>query len=234
MFCLKNFKNYFTKLELSLWLCSVLIITISFFIFSNDSYLTLIASIIGVTSLIFSAKANPIGMVLMIIFSVLYGIISYSFNYFGEMITYIGMTLPMSVVSLVSWLRNPFKGQKSEVKINRINLKDVIIIFSSSALVTIIFYLILKYFNTANLIPSTVSVTTSYIAAFLTFKRSPYFALAYAFNDVVLIILWLLASLKDISYISVFVCFLAFLVNDLYGFINWGKLSKKQNKLTNQ
>ncbi len=43
----------------------------------------------------------------MIIFSLLYGIISYTFSYYGEMITYLGMTMPMAVFALISWLRNP-------------------------------------------------------------------------------------------------------------------------------
>ena len=80
-----------------------------------------------------------------------------------------------------------------------------------------------------NLIPSTISVTTSFVAVYLTFRRSPYFALAYASNDIVLIILWILASIYDAKYISVVVCFVAFLVNDIYGFVNWRKMKKRQN-----
>ena len=78
--------------------------------------------------------------------------------------------------------------------------------------------------------PSALSVTTSFLAVYLTFRRSPYFALAYAANDVVLILLWILASAEEIRYLSVVVCFVAFLFNDLYGFINWRKMKKKQQK----
>ena len=98
----------------------------------------------------------------------------------------------------------------------------------AAVIITGIFYFILKYFNTANLIPSTISVTTSFVAVYLTFRRSPYFALAYASNDIVLIILWILASIYDAKYISVVVCFVAFLVNDIYGFVNWCKMKKRQ------
>ena len=82
--------------------------------------------------------------------------------------------------------------------------------------------------NTANMIPSTLSVTTSFLAVYLTFRRSPYFALAYAANDIVLIVLWILASVQDISYVSVVICFLLFWVNDFYGFINWRRMEKRQ------
>ncbi len=95
-------------------------------------------------------------------------------------------------------------------------------------LFTIVFYFILDFFNTANIIPSTISVTTSFIAVYLTFRRSPYFAIGYAANDIVLIVLWGFATLEDVSYLSVVVCFIAFLVNDIYGFINWRRMELRQ------
>ena len=202
--------NYFSKQEIGLWGCSVLLIAISFCAFDRTNYLTLCASLIGVTSLIFNAKGNPFGQFLMIIFSLLYGIISYTFAYYGEMVTYLGMTMPMAAFALVSWLRNPFQGNRSEVEVNRLAKKEIHFMWILTAVVTVIFYYILSYFHTANMLPSVLSVTTSFVAVYLTFRRSPYFALAYASNDIILIILWTLASFEDIRYISVVVCFVAF------------------------
>ncbi len=221
--------KYFSKKDVALWVTSVLIIAVSFFVFDRSNYMTLVASLIGVTSLIFCAKGNPVGQVLMIIFSTLYGYISFSFAYYGEVATYVGMTLPMAVFSLVSWLRNPYKGKKSKVEVNSVTKKEIVFMLALTAVVTIVFYFILQYFNTANLIPSTISVTTSFAAAYLTFRRSPYFALAYALNDLVLIVLWIMATVEDISYLSVIICFAVFFVNDIYGFISWQKMKKRQN-----
>lgn len=89
--------RYFSRAERLLWGLSVVFIVGSFCAFDRENYLTLAASLIGVTSLIFNAKGNPIGQVLMVLFSLLYGIISYTFAYYGEMITYLGMTMPMAV-----------------------------------------------------------------------------------------------------------------------------------------
>lgn len=122
--------RYFSRAERLLWGLSVVFIVGAFCAFDRENYLTLAASLIGVTSLIFNAKGNPIGQVLMVLFSLLYGIISYTF--------------------------------------------------------------------------------------------------AYASNDIVLIALWVLASLADTRYLSVVVCFVAFLVNDLYGFINWRRMKERQ------
>ena len=221
-------KKYFTKADLTLWGSSVALILLSFLIFDRVNFMTLAASLVGVTSLIFNAKGNPVGQALMIIFSLLYGIISYRFSYYGEMVTYLGMTAPMALFALVSWLRNPYKGNRAEVAVNRLGAVEWLLMLILSALVTVAFYFILDHFSTANMLPSTLSVTTSFIAVYLTFRRSPYFALAYATNDIVLIVLWILASTQDISYLSVMICFVLFLVNDIYGFISWRKMERRQ------
>ena len=227
---LKSLKGYFTKFEIALWVVSLLLIVISFCVFDRSNYLVFAASLIGATSLIFNAKGNPIGQVLMVIFSVLYGIISYSYAYYGEMVTYLGMTAPMAIVALIAWLKNPYKGNKAEVKVNKISWKEIIFMTALTVVVTIAFYFILRCFDTANLLPSTLSVTTSFIAVYLTFRRSPYFAIAYTANDIVLIVLWVLATIEDISYLSVAICFAVFIVNDIYCFINWLKMQKRQNQ----
>ncbi len=220
--------NYFTKGEYCLWGLSTMFIVLSFAIFDRNSYMTLIASMIGATSLIFNAKGNPFGQFLMIIFSLLYTMISYSFAYYGEMITYMGMTAPMALFALVAWLKNPYQGKKSEVAVHSISKKEVVFMFALSAAVTGIFYFILDAFNTSNMIPSTISVTTSFLAVYLTFRRSPYFALGYAANDIVLIVLWVMAAIENITYLSVVVCFIAFLVNDMYGYVSWRKMQIRQ------
>ena len=218
-----------TKFEICLWAVSVTVIVISFVFSSGGNALSFIASLIGVTSLIFLARGFAFGQVLMIIFSTIYGVISFRFSYYGEMLTYIGMTLPMAVVSLVSWIRHLYK-KNAEVEVSKLSKNKIVFIVLSSVAVTAVFYFILKYFNTANLLPSTFSVLTSYIAATLTAFRSPYYAVGYACNDLVLIVLWVLAAIEDFSYLPMVACFAVFFVNDMYGFICWKRMEKRQKK----
>ena len=223
-------RRYFSRGELLLWGCSMGSILLSFAVFDRGGLLTLAASLIGATSLIFCAKGNPVGQVLMIVFSLLYGLISYSFSYYGEMITYLGMTAPMAVVSLVSWLRNPFQGNRAEVEINRLSPRELPFMLALTGAVTVVLYFLLQRFGTANLLPSTLSVTTSFLAVYLTFRRSAFFPLAYAANDLVLIVLWTLAAAQDFSYLSMVICFAMFLVNDGYGFLTWSRLQRRQQR----
>lgn len=225
-----NKKALFSRTDLLLWGGSAAAIVLSFLLFDRESYLTLAASLVGVTSLIFNAKGNPVGQLLMIIFSFLYGIISYRFAYYGEMLTYLGMTMPMSVFALVSWLRHPYEGNRAEVQVHSLEKRELFPIAAASVVVTTAFYFLLVHFHTANIIPSTISVTTSFLAAYLTYRRTPYFAAAYAANDVVLIVLWVLASREDVRYVAVVVCFAAFFLHDLYGFRSWRKMHERQKK----
>ncbi len=222
--------KYFSKAELALWLGCMLIIITAFLIFDRANYLILFASLIGTTSLIFNAKGNPFGQFLMVVFSIIYGTISYNFAYYGEMVTYIGMTMPMAAFSLISWLKNPYKGNRAEVKINTISFMEIIFMCALSVIVTVVFYFVLAYFNTANIILSTLSVTTSFAAVYLTFRRSVLFAICYAANDIVLIALWVLAAMQNSAYIAVAICFAMFFVNDIYCFVNWSKMKKRQER----
>jgi len=230
---MKRILNYFTKFEIGLWCSSVILIVGSFLIFDRSGWLSLVASIVGVTALILCAKGNPIGQVLIILFSSLYAVISFSCAYYGEMMTYLGMSAPMAVLSLVTWIRNSVDGKKAEVRVGRVGIPELLLMLLIDAGVTVGFYFILGALGTSSLLFSTLSVTTSFAAAYLTMRRSPLYALAYGLNDVVLIVLWIIASSNDPSYLSVIICFTVFLVNDIYGYVNWKKMKTRQTSLDN-
>lgn len=218
-----------SRFELLLWIISVITVSVSFLASKEPDYLTLIASLTGVTALIFVAKGYVLGQVLTVIFALFYGIISFKFKYYGEMITYLLMTAPMAVMAIISWVRHPFKNS-NEVEVNRLSKGSFILGSILSLIVTVVFFFVLRALGNANLFTSTLSVTTSFLASYLTFVRSPYYALAYGANDIVLIVLWIMASVTTPSYLPMVFCFIMFLVNDLYGFYNWNKMLKKQSK----
>ncbi len=182
-----------TRREWMIWLISLAIVTISNLAPGNVDLLALTATWIGVTALILAAKGNVWAQILITVFSILYAVISWKFRYWGEMITYLGMTLPMAVWSTITWLRNPSESGK-EVAIRRLTRRHVALLLVSGAVVTA-----------------------------LTMLRSSYYALGYAANDLVLILLWLLASIENPAYLPVLVNFVIFFLNDMYGFFSWRK-----------
>lgn len=224
---LKNPFKDLTKFELGLWITSVVVILASFVISGGEDILTIIASLIGVTALIFVAKGYVLGQLLTVVFAIFYGIISFIFKYYGEMITYLCMTAPIAIMAVVSWIRNPYEGTK-EVKVSHITKKQVYTMVIVAIVVTVVFYFILEWLGNANLLVSTISITTSFVASYLTYLRSPYYAIGYSANDIVLIILWIMATIESISYLPMVFCFVMFLANDLYGYYNWQRMRKRQ------
>lgn len=221
--------NYFTKFEWSLLLGSLVLILTAHFLCGVGDWLKLLASLIGTVALIFNAKGNLIGQVLVIVFGCLYGYISCHFQYYGEAITYLGMSVPMAIAALVSWAKHPYQGKRSEVEVGQLRRIECVEIVLLALIITAAFYFILRFLGTSNLAVSTLSVGTSFLAACFSFKRSPYYALGYALNDLVLIVLWILATPQDLSCLSMVVCFTVFLVNDLYGFFCWKLRGYRQN-----
>ena len=227
-----KFRNPFhdlTRFEWGLWLTSVAVVIASYLIAGGDGSLNMIASLIGVTALIFVAKGHVTGQILTVVFAVFYGIVSFCFHYYGEMITYLCMTAPIAMLSIISWLRHPYEDT-NEVEVAHVTKKQVLIMVVLAILVTTAFYFILSWLNNANLLVSVISVTTSFVACYLAFLRSPYYALGYAANDIVLIILWVMATLDDISYLPMVICFVMFFANDIYGYYNWKKMRNRQEQ----
>ena len=223
----KQLRISLTHFEFALWMASILVVVSTSIAFKSGDWLNLAASLIGVTALIFVAKGHALGQVLTIVFAVFYGVISWSIHYYGEAFTYLGMTAPMALLALITWLRNPYKGS-AEVAVHRPTRRQWLLLIAAAAVVTAGFYFILRRMGNAALLVSTLSVTTSFLASGLTALRSPYYALAYAANDLVLIVLWVIASLTDVSNVPMAACFVMFFLNDMYGFFNWRWMEKRQ------
>lgn len=133
--------------------------------------------------------------------------------------------------SIISWLKHPYEDTK-EVEVAHVTKKQVVVMIILAIVVTAAFYCMLAFLENANLLISTFSVTTSFVACYLAFLRSPYYALGYAANDIVLIVLWVMATMENMSYLPMVICFVMFFVNDLYGYHNWKKMRKIQEQAT--
>lgn len=83
------------------------------------------------------------------------------------------------------------------------------------------------YFSKSEIVLWSSSVMVI-IISFCVFDRINYMTLCAS-----LIGVWILASLYDIRYVSVVVCFIAFFANDIYGFVSWRKMKTRQQEITN-
>lgn len=192
------------------------------------SWMSAVTGIFGLSCVLFAAKGKIIGIFFTWVMIVFYSILSFKNKYYGEVFINLCMMFPMTIIQLISWLKN--LGKDYVVKVNSITKKEIIIVCSAAALAFVAFYFILRALNTSQLIFSTISIVTSVLATYFQSRRSKYGFLAFLVNDSVLCVLWLFATLEDIKNVAMLTAVALYVVSDIYGFISWGILQKRQQK----
>lgn len=203
-------------------------LVLSFFLQPGEkNYLSLFASLLGMVAILMVAKGLIIGQYFTFVYGVVYAVLSYFSGYYGECILCAATILPSTAVAIVSWTKNPSK-ERGKVRVNKLSAKEYVLVCLFSVALTFAAYFVLRAMHTAELVVSTVSFVTSISAAYLLIRRSPFYAVCYIANDVVLIVLWSLALARGESVLPSVICFCIFLVNDTYGFFNWRRRGKTE------
>jgi len=228
---MKNKLKNWNLFEIIFLAVSIAIIVTVFVFNSEKNWLSFICSIIGITAVMCLAKGLVITPYLLVVNGCLYSILSYTQAYYGEMIVYIGLMIPMAISSIISWNKNKNKEDGTQVSVNKIKKSEYVYLALATIVASIAFYFLLKAFNTNQLIISTLALITSTVASYLLFRRSSYYAIGYIINDIILIVLWSTSvSTFGVEYLPTVICFAIFLINDIYGLIHWKMEEKKQSQ----
>lgn len=223
------FKNW-SVFEIIFLCVSLLGITLCFIFEVDKNVLSFITSLIGVISVLLVAKGLVIAPFINIFYNILYSIVAITQKYYGEAIIYIALMIPISLFSIISWLRNKNKSNDAVVEQNNIHGKEYFYLFFATIISTVAFYFLLKALNTNELIISTLSLVTSAVASYLMLRRCKYYALGFVANDVILIIMWsIVVKNSGLGYLPTLISFAIFLINDVYGFVRWS-IEKKLKK----
>lgn len=221
----KIFKNW-TKFESIFLLCGTLLALILTPLF-RGKLVDLLYTLLYFWTALLLAKGKYSCYIIGIISTFFYSYVSYTNNYYGEIIISMFCTLPLMIIGLLNWLKH--QDDTKTVIIKEITKKELIIVLVSQVIMFGGYYYLLKYFNTSNLIISTLSIVASLIATYLTARRSEYGFIGFIINDLVLITLWGLPVITGkTSLIPVVLCPVLLLVNDIYGVYNWKRLKKIQ------
>lgn len=224
----KHFKNWKTW-ELIFMFVASIIATIPFLIFKEKNILSLICSIVGIVSMILISKGFVYAPILGVIYDALYIAVSWSQNYFGEVIIFAVIMIPMELFSVFTWLKNKNKQDQDLVQTNKLHKKEIFILIALSIAITISFYFVLRALNTNELIINTISLTANFIGVYLMFRRSKFYALSYFIDDLIAITLWIITIVvSGTQFIPNLICLVCFAVIDIYGFITWSKNEKKE------
>ena len=217
-----------TNFEKLLLFGSVVIVSVVGLCFKSD-LLTVSCSIVGIITALLLAKGKNLGQVFGLLITILYSIVSFKNKYYGEVLIYALVMLPMYIIGIFTWINH--KNEKTNsVEINSIEKKEWGIVSIVFALVFVGIYYLLKAFNTNELVVSAISVLASLFAVYLQIRRSKYSFSFYMVNDIILMFLWGIPVIRG-SYIlfPMLLNPIINFINDMYGFYNWKKTEKIQN-----
>ena len=219
------------KFERTLLYTRVILVTVVGVI-TRAELLTTSCSLVGIITGLLLAKGKNLGQLFGLLISILYSILSFKNRFYGEVIIYSFLMLPMYIMGIISWCRHHNK-ETNTVEVNKIDGKEWILVTVVSVFATIGIYVLLKSFNTNELIVSTISVLTSLCALYFQVRRSRASFYFYILNDVVLMLLWGIPVIfeKNLLILPIFFEPVFNLINDIYGVYNWIKLEKKQKNL---
>ena len=224
----KLFKDW-SIFEIILLITSPLIVLVVGIIFKSD-VLTMITSIVGIICALLLAKGLVLGQFFGIAIVILYSIVSFKNGFYGEMLIYLVIMLPMYIWGVLEWLKHK-NGETKSVEVNSIKWKEWLTVAICSAIVFICFYFLLKALNTNELIVSTLSVVDNIFAVYLLARRSKYGFVSYIANDLILIVLWGIPIIQgNLLLLAMLINPIVNLINDTYGVINWTKMQRKQKE----
>ena len=217
----KIFKDW-TKFEIALLLSSIIIVVVSG-IFTKSNLLTISCSITGILCALTQAKGKVISQFIGLLLVLLYSVLSFQNRYYGEVLIYIFIMLPLFVGGIISWIKN-VNRETDTVNKNELKRVEWIVLTIVASITFIGLYYLLKYFNTSQLFISTLSMVTSLFATYLVARRSKYGFLFYMGNDIIMLILWgLPVVLGNLTLIPMMVNPIINFINDTYGWRSWNK-----------
>ncbi|MFI8711041.1 nicotinamide riboside transporter PnuC [Brevibacillus brevis] len=219
--------NWFEKI----WLISFTLVTLYLYFALDDTFIGLIASLTGMLSVVLVAKGKTWSYYPGIINVVLYAFVAYGQKYYGEVMLNLLYFLPMQFVGLYLWRKNRVSEVKqNDVKIAILSNRARIWWTILSIIATIAYGFVLKQMGGALPFVDSLTAVLSVIAMLFMVKRLVEQWVVWIIIDLFTIYMWLAAFLKDGSDISMLVMWSAYLVNAIYGLMNWVRQYRKQRE----
>lgn len=226
---MKSFLHEWTTFEKSWLIISTLALIIASIMWKSPWY-GFVASISGMICVVLAAKGKISTYYFGIVNCIFYAYVAYGWQLYGEVMLNALYFLPMQFVGMYFWSRKDNKISDS-IAVKFLSNKNRF----AGILITIGCVIIYKIFLSSikGNIPWIDSTSTilSIIAMILMAKLYMEQWVLWIIVDVVSIIMWIIVVFKQGSNdIGVLIMWTAFLVNAIYGFINWIKIHNEQKR----
>ena len=226
---MKCWKGY-NILDLVLISIGIITVTSTSIIFNSKWYIIL-NTILGLLCVFTQAKGKIATQFIGVIYFCFYIGISYSQKYYGEVVLYLTILLPMYIYGIIHWLRNRDSKEENTVVVrSNLSKKEWLILSIGFILLSIIVYFILKSLDTSQLLISTLSFVSMLPAVYLLARRCKWNQVAFLINDFIVPLLWIFLVIEgNTIFVPMCIYHVFQITYDVYGFIEWIKLEKRQS-----
>ena len=222
----KFLKNYFSDWSLfeKGWLGLFTLIEFYLFFAWNDSIIGLITMLTGIWCVVLVAKGKRFNYYPGLINVILYAHISYQSKLYGEVMLNAFYFLPMQFIGY--WMWSNHTDEKDNVSARLLSNLNRFLIFIGSGISIYLYGLFLNQINGNFPFIDASSTVLSVIAMILMAARYGEQWVLWIFVNVASIIMWIGIYQQSGEGVSMIVMWSAYLINAVYGWINWNKLSR--------
>lgn len=224
----KQFKNW-TKLDYA-WLIIANAVILGLSLYWQDSIISIISAITGVTCVIFVSKGMMANYIVGAINVALYAYLAFKSRIYGDFMLNAFYYFPMQFIGLYMWSKAKGKSETHEIESKALDHKQRIILFVVSICIILAYAEVLKYLGGNVPIIDSTSTVLSVIAMILMVKQYLEQWYLWVIVNIVSIVMWIISLSEGSGDAATLIMWILFLLNSLYGLWNWKKEYEKQNK----
>ena len=219
-------KNYFsdwTLFEIS-WLIISTLTMLTLSIVWGDSPMALISGVTGIISVVLCAKGKISTYAFACVNVGLYAIIAYQNRLFGEVMLNGFYYLPMNIVGFYMWRKQ--KDDEGTVIARRLTAKQIILLIIGLLIAITAYWRVLVALGGNLQLIDSITTVLSIVAFLLQIGRFMEQWILWMIINVFSITMWSLLLGTPEGSVTMIIMSSAYLINGVYGFRNWLKLSK--------
>lgn len=226
----KALKRYFQDWSIweKAWLFGFTAIILGLSLFLKDTTIGIVTSLTGIWCVLLVAKGRIANYWFGIVNVIGYAYLAYTWKYYGEVMLNAFYFLPMQGVGIYLWIKHKDKTKVDAVKIKFLSNKWRYIWIGISGVAVLGYGFILKAIGGELPFIDSISTVLSIIAMILMAWRFMEQWVLWIIVDIVSIYMWLVVFEASGTNIAIAMMWVAYLINAIYGFVNWIKLYKAQ------
>ena len=212
-----------------IWLLLFSIVNVFLYLKWDSGLIGLISAMSGMLCVVLVAKGKISNFVFGIVNTATYAYISYGYGLYGESMLNALFYLPTQFIGLWMWQRHRSvnKVRDEDIEIKRLSLKGWAVVIASVVVGAYAYMHVLMALDAQQVRIDSVAVVMSVVAQILLTLRYAEQWVLWILVNLLSIVLWVVTlSQSGGSDYTMPVMWTAFLINSIYGWINWLKLQQ--------